>query len=162
MVRYCFHRCLSVHTLGVPWPGPARGVPQPGDTRLGTQDRGGYPARGCTHPGYPPPAVQQMEYLICRGRYASCVHAWGLSCLKVELHEWVENYEKTGLFQGTPSPCKEETLPDTSSSTNMADFTWIWTLPAQFPWRPSFLRWIPHMCTPWREMPHLPLSWIPQ
>ena len=32
-------------------------------------------------PRYLPPRIgQHMEYLICRGRYASCVHAGGLSC----------------------------------------------------------------------------------
>ena len=39
--------------------------------------------QGSTPPpcrGYLPPAGQQMEYLICRGRYASCVQAGGLSC----------------------------------------------------------------------------------
>ena len=114
-VRYCFHRCLSVHTsggypsqggthLGYHPPLARSGWgPQPGGTHLGYprgQVRmGGYPSQGGTCPGYPPwpaqdggvpqpvgarlgypplPAVQQMEYLIRRGRYASCVHAGGL------------------------------------------------------------------------------------
>ena len=53
---------------------------------------GGYPGQawGTLHPemGYPPSVQgwgplrigQQMEYLIRSGRYASCVHAGGLSC----------------------------------------------------------------------------------
>ena len=43
-----------------------------------TPGMGGYPSqvsdRGTLSAG------QQMEYLVCRGRYASCVHARGLSC----------------------------------------------------------------------------------
>ena len=75
-----------------------RGVPQPGGG--GTP---GYPPavvpQGTPqqwYPGYPPGGVppargvppstgQQMEYLIRRSRYASCVHAGGLSCYKVNL-----------------------------------------------------------------------------
>ena len=33
--------------------------------------------------GVPPRIGQQMQYLICGGRYASCVHAGGLSCFSV-------------------------------------------------------------------------------
>ena len=98
-VRYCFHRCLSVLTCG------GGGVPQPGGHLLGYPPQPGRdgrtPARGCL-PGVPPPnqvgtGVPQpggcppgvpplpgtglhMEYLISGGRYASCVHAGGLSC----------------------------------------------------------------------------------
>ena len=39
------------------------------------------PSRVCT-----PRIEQQMEYLIRGGRYASCVHAGGLSCVKVCVH----------------------------------------------------------------------------
>ena len=53
---------------GYPLPGQDGWVPQPG---------GG----GCPH--RVPPAVQQMEYLTCNGRYASCNHAGGLSCSEV-------------------------------------------------------------------------------
>ena len=68
---------------------PAQGTPRPG------QD-GGYPSQGGARLGYPPssqvrtryPLVgvppgtgQHMEYLISGVRYASCVHARGLSCL---------------------------------------------------------------------------------
>ena len=71
---------------GVPWPGGvpcqvqlggtlvggtlARGVPWPG----GYPGRGGTLARGGTQLG------QHREYLLHGGRYASCVHAGGLSC----------------------------------------------------------------------------------
>ena len=69
-------------------PGPAGGV-------------GGFPAGGGTLPGgtlvrYPPPSQvrtgggtqvgQQKEYSIHGGRYASCVHAGGLSCAKICSH----------------------------------------------------------------------------
>ena len=62
-------------------PVPGWGTPQPGED-------GG--TRGCSTPHprmrYPPGwgtlrLGQQREYLLCRGRYASCVHAGGLSCL---------------------------------------------------------------------------------
>ena len=95
----------QVQMGGVPWPGSSRGVPQPGPVR-GVPQPGGYPPpgqvqqRGVLQPGpdrgvppnrdgvppgmgYPPPRStgQQMEYLIRRGRYASCVHVGGLSCI---------------------------------------------------------------------------------
>ena len=57
---------------GVPQPGghtPPGTPPQPG------QDRGG------GYPEYPPETGQHMEYLISGSRYASCVHAGGLSCI---------------------------------------------------------------------------------
>ena len=70
----------------VPWPGPEGGG--------GIQPGIGYPLARSGHGvpwprmGYPPamegstPGIgQQMEYLIRCGRYASCVHAGGLSCL---------------------------------------------------------------------------------
>ena len=57
------------------------GVSQPGM---------GYPHSGVPLPrpqrwGNPPPGGigQQMEYLIRGGRYASCVHAGGFSCLEL-------------------------------------------------------------------------------
>ena len=43
----------------------------------------GYPLSGWTgvHPTFPRPETQQhSEYLLHRGRYASCVHTGGLSC----------------------------------------------------------------------------------
>ena len=58
-----FHGAAGRGTL----PGPAGG-----DTLAG----GGYPARGRgTQVG------QQKEYSLHGGRYASCVHAGGLSCI---------------------------------------------------------------------------------
>ena len=44
------------------------GVPQSGM---------GYPS---SRDGVPPGMGQQTEYLICSGRYASCIHVGGLSC----------------------------------------------------------------------------------
>ena len=106
--RYCFHRCLSVHRGGgrgglvryPPWGGtqvrvPPRGVPRSG-TPPGGVLRSGYPPRGGTRVrsppgGYPGPGTppgggtqvgQQKEYSLHGGRYASCVHAGGLSCSK--------------------------------------------------------------------------------
>ena len=83
-------------TLGTPcqtWPG---GTPGQGICPRQTWP-GGYPCGGtppwvppCTClgwiplPGGGPHFGKQMEYLICRGRYASCVHAGGLSCLNVK------------------------------------------------------------------------------
>ena len=77
---------LSVHR-GVPhlarrvyptWPG---GVPQPASQSGPAR---GYPCQVQLRlrQGVPPPpgTGQQMEYLIRRCRYASCVHAGGLSC----------------------------------------------------------------------------------
>ena len=83
-------------TRGVPHPAD-RGYPHPanGGTPIhqqrGTQARSGW--------GYPPPSglqgvplppvrtgwgylktEQHCEYLLCGGRYTSCVHAGGLSC----------------------------------------------------------------------------------
>ena len=69
------------------WPG--RGVPPAGGTPpwvpLVRPGWGVPPAGGVPHFG------KQMEYLIRRGRYASCVHAGGLSCI------W-NSFIKTLLF----------------------------------------------------------------
>ena len=89
---------------GVPGSGPPSGVPGP--PRGGTRVRyppGGYPGQvpplggylvGGTRVRYPPGGVpgsgtppggtrvgQQKEYSLHGGRYASCVHAGGLSCI---------------------------------------------------------------------------------
>ena len=63
---------------GVPWPGgyPDGGYPGQGGTLArGVPWPGGYPGRGGTQLG------QHRGYLLHGGRYASCVHAGGLSCL---------------------------------------------------------------------------------
>ena len=62
---------------GVPCQGgyPAGGVPC-GGYPAGGVPCGGYPVRGGTQLG------QHREYLLHGGRYASCVHAGGLSCVK--------------------------------------------------------------------------------
>ena len=67
---------------GVPGPGTPGGVPEPGTPPgvpgppPGGGGVGGYPAQ------VPPPTRvgQQKEYSLHGGRYASCVHAGGLSC----------------------------------------------------------------------------------
>ena len=65
---------------------PARGYPA-----------GGYPGRVHPPAGYPPARArmgggtqlgQQKEYSLHGGRYASCVHAGGLSCLILILTEF--------------------------------------------------------------------------
>ena len=53
---------------------PGRGVPWQG--KGGTLAGRGYPGWGGTQLG------QHREYLLHSGRYASCVHAGGLSCFK--------------------------------------------------------------------------------
>ena len=56
--------------MGTPWPGMGPPVQRWGTPPL---------ARDGALP--PPPRIgQQMEYLICHGRYTSCVHTGGLSC----------------------------------------------------------------------------------
>ena len=81
--------CLSVHR-GVPQSGPIGGGGYPSQVRPGgvtpARSDQGYPSQvqGCTRGGVPPgrgtPRTgQQMEYLIRRIRYVSCVHAGGLS-----------------------------------------------------------------------------------
>ena len=68
---------------GVPWP---RGVPWPGVPCLGGYPcQGGTLARGGTLAGGVPwlqgtQLGQHREYLLHGRRYASCVHAGGLSC----------------------------------------------------------------------------------
>ena len=63
MGRLCFDTCLSIRLSVHTWGG-------------GTLARFSW---GCT-PHQTWPEGYQMEYLICRGWYASCVHAGGLSC----------------------------------------------------------------------------------
>ena len=109
-VRYCFHRCLSVCSprylsslpskVPTPLPGPNGGgegypkvptptpcprylppskVPTPSKVPMGRRYPRYLPPVQGTYP--PPPRIgQHMEYLIRCGRYASCVHAGGLSC----------------------------------------------------------------------------------
>ena len=51
-----------------------------GGTLLGGYPAGGYPARVGTLPVGGTQSGQQKEYSLHGGRYASCVHAGGLSC----------------------------------------------------------------------------------
>ena len=66
---------------GVPGSGaPPGGVPRSGTPRGGTQTPpGGYPGQ-VPPPGGGTRVGQQKEYSLHGGRYASCVHAGGLSC----------------------------------------------------------------------------------
>ena len=76
----------------------AGGYPGGGGTLVGGTLAGGYPGRGVPWQGYPgqvPPnrvrmgggtqLGQHREYLLHGGRYASCVHAGGLSCFVLVL-----------------------------------------------------------------------------
>ena len=74
---------------GVPqgtYPLPPTRSDRGGDPKVPTPHQGTYPlARSDggrrVYPRYLPPRTgQHMEYLIRRGRYASCVHGGGLSC----------------------------------------------------------------------------------
>ena len=106
------------------WGNPFQGVPHlrypPSDLAGGTSPwvpksdlTGGYPLpRGVPHFG------KQMEYLIRRGRYASCIHAGGLSMfshLSVRSREkGVPTYLVVGPFSGIaqsllPGPFQEGT-----------------------------------------------------
>ena len=65
---------------------PCQVAPPPGQD--GWYPAGGYPAggvpfRGGGTWGTPTVTRQHMEYMISGGRYASCVHAGGLSCIKI-------------------------------------------------------------------------------
>ena len=103
--RLCFDTCLSIHPSVCPW--GEEGIPRylphcprylpPIQVRMGEGGTPRYlpPHTGYlpTHPGqdggvpqgtYPPPGTgQHMKYFIRCGRYASCVHAGGLSCLSI-------------------------------------------------------------------------------
>ena len=76
------------------------GVPcRPGQGGGGYPAGGGYPGRVPPPAGYPPPQPgqdrgeggtqvgQQKEYSIHGGRYASCVHAGGLSCFGIIMND---------------------------------------------------------------------------
>ena len=66
----------------VPQSGLMGGIPGRSDrgyTRWGTPSRDGVPSP--SRDGVPPGTEQQIEYLIIGGRYASCIHAGGLSRL---------------------------------------------------------------------------------
>ena len=84
-----------------PWPGPdgkgtlARdGVP-PSPRQVRTWS--GVPCPGMGYPPRPPGIGQQMESLLRGERYASCVHAGGLSCYQT----------KTTIFSGRQHCCFE-------------------------------------------------------
>ena len=82
----CPSVCLS--TGGVPHLARRGGVPQPGPAK-GYCKGWGTPLPGM---GYPPPGQDcRWEYLIRGGRYASCVHAGGLSCSDTCFRRWIHN-----------------------------------------------------------------------
>ena len=80
-----------------PWGGTEVRVPPGGGGGGGGYRGPGYPPGGVPRSGYPPGGVprsgyppgggtrvgQQKEYSLHGGRYASCVHAGGLSCLNL-------------------------------------------------------------------------------
>ena len=81
--RYCFHRCLSVHR------GQSADSARGGESswgggqssRRGSVQGGSVQPGGVSQPGGGSAKIgQQNEYLLHSGRYASCVHAGGLSC----------------------------------------------------------------------------------
>ena len=65
---------------GVP---PSRGCPPGVPPSRGAPAQGTPLPAGGARPGYPPPPQQEQHsvYLLRGGRYVSCVHAGGLSCL---------------------------------------------------------------------------------
>ena len=61
--------------------------------------------------GYPPcqETDQHSKHLLCGGRYASCVHAGGLSCSKLFCGQLFNNYRLRTKYEGNvligyPSP----------------------------------------------------------
>ena len=105
--RYCFHRYLSVHISGgYPHGGPSfptgvGGTPilpngrrypiqgQDGGYPIQDQDRGGGTPLSRSGPrsgrGVGGTPNWNSTYLLRIGRYASCIHAGGLSCFKIKL-----------------------------------------------------------------------------
>ena len=97
---------------GVPWPGgvpcqvqpggyPGRGVPWlggypgwGGTLARGYPGWGGTLARGATLAGGGTQLGQHREYLLHGGRYASCVHAGGLSCWTIIVTEVINTLSK--------------------------------------------------------------------
>ena len=92
---------------GVPWPGgyPGWGVPWRGVPWPGGYPGGGVPCLGgVPWPGEGTQLGQHREYLLHGGRYASCVHAGGLSCclldlvLRTQLETTRDKYTRTSLL----------------------------------------------------------------
>ena len=69
-----------------------------GQSRWGgsVQPGGVSPARGRSAGGGSAKIGQQNEYSLHGGRYASCVHAGGLSCFVEDYSHWVNIKRKTG------------------------------------------------------------------
>ena len=81
--------------MGVPYQGYPGRVP-PGQVRTG-----GVPCQGGTQLG------QQKEYSLHGGRYASCVHAGGLSCLSYRPAFLVHTFEIDSICEKRISSEKE-------------------------------------------------------
>ena len=85
----------------LPWPGGG-GVPQLGGTYL---DGDTFQVKVCTplpsQGRYPQETEQHSEFLLRRGRYASCVYAGGLIC--EEWHPWL--WTKLKRYQATNWSC---------------------------------------------------------
>ena len=96
-------RYLPPAKVGTPSPTVKVGTPPP--VRSGRREgvpQGTYtPGQGRYSPsqGRSPPGIgQHMEYLIHCGRYASCVHAGGLSCSIIILHLAETHFRKLKHF----------------------------------------------------------------
>ena len=92
-------------------PGPA-GVGWGGGTLPGCGGGtlpGGYPAQGVPSPGGGTQLGQQKEYSLHGGRYASCVHAGGLSCCYL-LHCLPPVWYRRTLHWGLLNPSVASTL----------------------------------------------------
>ena len=101
LTHVCPSICLSTGGGGQSsqggWVSPAGGVGQ-SSRGVGQSSRGGVsPAgRGSVQPG-----GGRVSYSLHGGRYASCVHAGGLSCnvdICVKVHEIETTYEFTFIF----------------------------------------------------------------
>ena len=83
----------------VPPPGGVRVPPPPprggGGTRVRYPPQGGYRSPGTPPGGYLTRVGQQKEYSLHGGRYASCVHAGGLSCYNCKLFNNSSNQSLT-------------------------------------------------------------------
>ena len=93
----------------VSWEGTWPGYPLPGypPTRVAPPSQGSPPARGVPGGGVPR-SGQHREYLLHGGRYASCVHAGGLSCCV-----WFQNSSRK-----QPVPSDNSFLPKESNLQN--------------------------------------------
>ena len=99
---------------GVPWGVPWQGVP--GGTPAGGT-RGGYPGGGYPAGAGGTQLGQHREYLLHGRRYASCVHAGGLSCLFLFLAIFNARFYCFYCF-GDGGPCEVTWIFDNSCKYN--------------------------------------------